>query len=157
MWGLGIVTRSYSWFLKISLLIWHLKGALITIASYLILSSRWCQTVTQMIAIHHYCLMCKNEVIRKCVWDSHFAVQETIPDIKVHGANMGPTWVLSAPDGPHDGPMNLAIRDPYIQQQKRSDSIHWGLWVLFRCFESRRFVAWPGRPYFTWWVICRLL
>ena len=22
---------------------------------------------------------------------------------------MGPTWVLSAPDGPHDGPMNLAI------------------------------------------------
>ena len=32
------------------------------------------------------------------------------PDSKVHGANMGPTWVLSAPDGPHDGPMNLAIR-----------------------------------------------
>ena len=23
---------------------------------------------------------------------------------------MGPTWVLSAPDGPHIGPMNLAIR-----------------------------------------------
>ena len=32
------------------------------------------------------------------------------PDSKVHGANMGPTWVLSAPDGPHIGPMNLAIR-----------------------------------------------
>ena len=32
------------------------------------------------------------------------------PDSKVHMANMGPTWVLSAPDGPHDGPMNLAIR-----------------------------------------------
>ena len=30
-------------------------------------------------------------------------------DIMVHGANMGPTWVLSAPDGPHVGPMNLAI------------------------------------------------
>ena len=26
---------------------------------------------------------------------------------------MGPTWVLSAPDGPHVGPMNLAIRDCY--------------------------------------------
>ena len=26
-------------------------------------------------------------------------------------ANMGPTWVLSVPDGPHVGPMNLAIRD----------------------------------------------
>ena len=26
---------------------------------------------------------------------------------KVHGANMGPTRVLLAPDGPHVGPMNL--------------------------------------------------
>ena len=34
----------------------------------------------------------------------------TCPDSKVHGANTGPTWVLSAPDGPHVGPMNLAIR-----------------------------------------------
>ena len=31
------------------------------------------------------------------------------PDSKVHGANMGPTWDLSAPDGPHVGPMNIAI------------------------------------------------
>ena len=28
---------------------------------------------------------------------------------KVHRANMGPTWVLSAPDGSHVGPMNFAI------------------------------------------------
>ena len=33
------------------------------------------------------------------------------PDSKVHETNMGPTWVLSAPDGPHVGPMNLAIRE----------------------------------------------
>ena len=32
-----------------------------------------------------------------------------IPDCKIHGDNMGPTWVLSAPDGPHVGPMNFAI------------------------------------------------
>ena len=32
------------------------------------------------------------------------------PDNKVHGANMGPTWVLSVPDGPHVGPMNLVLR-----------------------------------------------
>ena len=38
-------------------------------------------------------------------------VPQTIPNIKVHGANIGPTWVLSAPCGPHVGPMNLAIRD----------------------------------------------
>ena len=34
----------------------------------------------------------------------------TDPDSKVHGANMGPIWDLSAPDGPHVGPMDLAIR-----------------------------------------------
>ena len=33
------------------------------------------------------------------------------PNSKVSGANMGPTWALSAPDGPHVDPMNLAIRD----------------------------------------------
>ena len=32
------------------------------------------------------------------------------PENKVHGAIMGPTWVLSAPDGPHVGTMNLDIR-----------------------------------------------
>ena len=34
----------------------------------------------------------------------------SIPDSKVHGANMGPTWVLPAPDGPHVVHMNLTIR-----------------------------------------------
>ena len=33
------------------------------------------------------------------------------PDSKDHGANMGPIWVLSTPDGPHVGPMNRAIRE----------------------------------------------
>ena len=32
------------------------------------------------------------------------------PDSKVHWANTGSTWVLSAPDGAHVGPMNLSIR-----------------------------------------------
>ena len=35
---------------------------------------------------------------------------QQISDSKVQGANMGHTWVLPAPDGPHVGPMNLAIR-----------------------------------------------
>ena len=33
------------------------------------------------------------------------------PDSKIHGANMGPTWILSAQDGPHVGPMNRATRE----------------------------------------------
>ena len=40
-----------------------------------------------------------------------FKIHGAIPDSKVLGANMGPTWVLSDPDGPHVGPMNLVIRD----------------------------------------------
>ena len=54
------------------------------------------------------------------------------PDSKVHGANMGPTWVLSAPDGPHVGPMNLAFRVGIIHDninEKLSNEIHcydWG-------------------------------
>ena len=32
------------------------------------------------------------------------------PDSKVHGANMGPAWILPDADGPHVGPMSLAIR-----------------------------------------------
>ena len=35
----------------------------------------------------------------------------TIPDNKVHGANMGPTWGRQDPGGPHVGLMNLAIWD----------------------------------------------
>ena len=33
----------------------------------------------------------------------------TYPDSKFHGANMGPTWVLSAPGGLQVGLMNLVI------------------------------------------------
>ena len=49
----------------------------------------------------------------------------TIPDSKVHGANMGPTGVLSTQNGPHVGPMNPAIRDskcveiPHLQLQPK--------------------------------------
>ena len=34
-----------------------------------------------------------------------------IPDSKVHGANMGPTWGRQDPGGPHIVPMNFAIWD----------------------------------------------
>ena len=34
-----------------------------------------------------------------------------IPDNKVHGVNMGPTWGRQDPGGPHVGHMNLAIWD----------------------------------------------
>ena len=48
-------------------------------------------------------------IIGFAIWHSIF-IRIHVPDSKVHGTNMGPTWVLSAPDGPHVGPMNLALR-----------------------------------------------
>ena len=42
--------------------------------------------------------------------DSENRSDVSYPDNKVHGANMGPTWALSAPDGPNVVPMNFAIR-----------------------------------------------
>ena len=55
------------------------------------------------------------------------SVTYAFPDSKVHGANMGPTWVLSAPDGPHVGPMDLAIRvytPHWISQSLRYTVVH---------------------------------
>ena len=45
-----------------------------------------------------------------CADLQRFLQQIWFPDSKVHGATMGPTWVLSTPYEPHVGPMNLAIK-----------------------------------------------
>ena len=48
------------------------------------------------------------------LWSRHWKPTSPMyctPNSKVHGTTiMGPTWVLSAADGPHVDPMNLAIR-----------------------------------------------
>ena len=41
------------------------------------------------------------------------------PDSKVHGGNMGPTWVQSAPDGPHVGPHELCYQGPLLSTDNR--------------------------------------
>ena len=77
----------------------------------------------------------------------HNMVSE-FPDSRVHGANMGPTWVLSAPRGPHIGIMNLVI---------------WVIWILLsaiitasqhaRCgwpsfwLSGNSHLSWGGRRY----------
>ena len=50
----------------------------------------------------------------------HPTVVWNIPDSKVHVANMGPTWVLSAPGEPHVGPMNFAIKDIFQKVDQHS-------------------------------------
>ena len=56
--------------------------------------------------IHHF------DLSRKCITKPYLSQQNydnANPDNNIHMPNMGPTWILSAPDGPHAGPMNLAI------------------------------------------------
>ena len=48
--------------------------------------------------------------LMKGIWVITLPSVKVHPDNKVHVANMGPTWVLSARDGSHVSPMNLAIR-----------------------------------------------
>ena len=46
-------------------------------------------------------------LISNCIL--HDAVISKLPDIKVHGANMGPAWGRQDTGGPHIGPVNFAI------------------------------------------------
>ena len=56
--------------------------------------------------------------------------KDHIPDSKGHGTNMGPTWVLSAPDGPMLAPWTLlsGTQGHTINQQRDIDWLH----VAFR-------------------------
>ena len=57
---------------------------------------------------------CLDGLVQMTIDSISYAISEvTSPDIKVHEANMGPAWVLSAPCGSHVGLMNLAIWVPF--------------------------------------------
>ena len=76
----------------------------------------WCMDITCVkMAVIWFCwgLNVPNVLIRGVNVDHSVSLY---PDNKVHGANMGPTWVLLAPDGLHVGPINLAIRVVYYDQ-----------------------------------------
>ena len=63
------------------------------------------------------------------------------PGSKVHGATMGPSWVLSAPDGPHVGPWTLLsgllwTTPNYIDtsvNHYNNDCVQW----TYRCFLTQ--------------------
>ena len=69
------------------------------------------------------------------------------PDSKVYGANMGPTWVLSAPDGPYVGPLNLAIRVMFYRCSGNTYCYDWQSIrnMLWWCYHNN----WPNSPQFT--------
>ena len=51
----------------------------------------------------------------------------TVPDSKVHGAYMGPTWGRQDPGGPLVGPMSLAIRGVYLMKAQPRKKILMGV------------------------------
>ena len=63
---------------------------------------------------------------------------------------MGPTWVLSAPDGPHVGPMNLAITDVVaysVAWIDVSQNVSYNKNIMNLQFKE--FTA-------AWWTMCQL-
>ena len=67
------------------------------------------------------------------------------PDSKAHEADMGPTWVLSVPDGPHVGPVNLAILEAIMRPHQTDRFLKNLIWHL-RCLYLRivlRSYKWP--------------
>ena len=62
--------------------------------------------------------------------------EAALPDTKVHEANMGPIWVLSAPGGPHVGPTNLAISPCFkaMHGNARPAACHLSPWLTIRGF-----------------------
>ena len=61
------------------------------------------------------------------------------PDNKVHGANMRPTWVLSAPDGP----MNLVIRVGLYNPYNHLD-------ILLNFMGRIQQLSWSALPRAKW-------
>ena len=74
----------------------------------------WCHELDKMIYSN---IVQLHEMLGGIKLNKHFNFHqlqvsciEVTQIVKVYGANIGPTWVFSAPDGPHVGPMNFAIR-----------------------------------------------
>ena len=91
-----------------------------------------------------YCLL-KYFIFSWCDWRMFEVISllvrfivSHIPDSKVHGANMGPTWVLSAPDGPHE-PCSLGWLpevSKYLGLCNGTRDLHWRQTVAHRiCFS----------------------
>ena len=71
--------------------------------------------------IHVFQYICIMKCVIKVFMSSDMFLEKSLkipyPDSNVHGANMGPTWVLSAPDGPHVGLHELCYQGSFDQSE----------------------------------------
>ena len=88
--------------------------SLFTVGGYLGFGQRRGLRGRKFLTIWFSCYLIPNDAIStpNSIWTnkSRQITSQPLLESKVYGANMGPNWVLSAPDGPHVGRMNLAIR-----------------------------------------------
>ena len=57
-------------------------------------------------------------------------IPQAVPDSKIHGANIGPTWGRQDPGGPNVGPTNLAIKGAtYRRFNHHLLDLHWSLFT----------------------------
>ena len=70
-----------------------------------------------------------HDVIMLWFVDIHNTPKEIWTDSKVHGANMGCNWVMSALDGPHVGPMNLVSREVERSDNGRNNTASQEYWL----------------------------
>ena len=82
-------------------------------------------------------------------------LNQVCPHNKIHVDNMGPTRVLSAPDWPHVGPINLAIRDvsmPSGNDGPMLDQILVAMWRHWVTNNTDIFTRKMTMVIFTWSV-----
>ena len=92
-------------------------------------------------------------------WTYNWIISDVMPyspDSKVHGANMGPTWVLSAPDGPHVGLMNLAIRIKCNHQWSPVKPLTWPVRMRYRV-SLNELKLWFISCFSHWSAVCSIL
>ena len=125
------------------------KTEIISLANHMAIDSDFRTAIPQYDSLGIWSIYCIT--LRELLWthrlDLHVGgFKYSHRDSKVHGANMGPTWVLSAPDGPHVVPMNhLAIRTgtgPWWMMHSR-------IWCIFppRTLE----LLFPQNEDAIWW------
>ena len=64
------------------------------------------------------------------VINSDMQISHLYPDSKVHGANMGPTWVLSAPEAPIIAGINALFLRKYKTWRNTFEGYYWYLQLI---------------------------
>ena len=74
-----------------------------------------------------------------------------IPDSNVYGANMGPTWVLSAPDGPLLAPWTLL--SGMVPREHTLVECELNVWFYLQEKAFEKYIDHFVRPYWLWWKL----